>query len=194
MKSTAHPSVSLRGGLAAALCVCSGLLTFFTVAPPVRAQKIGDFDRQRGTMMLNQVKDDIKGNYYDPTFHGVDLEAAFKAAEEKIKTAQSNGQILGIIAQTLINFNDSHLFFLPPQRQAITDYGWEPQVIGDSVFVARVKEKSDAEAKGLKVGDEVIMVDSFHTVRENLWKLVYLYFILRPQPGMHLTVQGPGGQ
>ena len=191
MKYTVPHPLSLRRRVSAALLCCLSLSVCAGVA---RAQKIDDFDRQRGQMMLDQIKNDIKSSYYDPTFHGVDLDAAFKAAGEKIKTAQSNGQIMGIIAQTLINFNDSHLYFLPPQRQAITDYGWEPQVVGDRVFVARVKEKSDAEAKGLKVGDEVLMVDSFQPARENLWKLVYLYFVLRPQPGMHLTVQSPGGE
>jgi hypothetical protein len=68
------------------------------------------------------------------------------------------------------------------------------QAIGDDVYVTRVKEKSDAEAKGLKVGDMVHLVDGYQPVRENLWKLVYLYYALRPQPGMHVAVSSPGAQ
>ncbi|HEX8179446.1 MAG TPA: S41 family peptidase [Pyrinomonadaceae bacterium] len=170
------------------------LICWLALGGAARAQKIDDFDRQRGQMMLEQVKNDIKSNYYDPTFHGLDLDAAFKAAGEKIKSAQSNGQIMGIIAQTMLSLNDSHTFFLPPQRQAITDYGFEVGVIGDDVYVTKVKAKSDAEQKGLKVGDRLLLVDAYQPARENLWKLVYLYFALRPQPGMHLTVLSSTGQ
>ena len=188
MKFAMRPYVSLRGRVPALVLCCLSL------CGAARAQKIDDFDRQRGQMMLEQVKSDIKSNYYDPTYHGVDLEATFKAANEKIKAAQSNGQIMGIIAQTLMSFNDSHTFFIPPQRQAVTDYGFEVSVIGDDVYVTKVKEKSDAMQKGLKVGDRLLLVDGYQPVRENLWKLVYLYFALRPQPGMHLTVLNTAGE
>jgi C-terminal processing protease CtpA/Prc len=143
-------------------------------------------------MMLDQVKGDIKGNYYDPNFHGVDLDSNFKEASEKIKNAQSPGQIMGIIAQAVLNLGDSHTFFIPPQREASTDYGIDLQTIGDDVYIVKVKEKSDAEAKGVKVGDMVHLVDGYQPVRANLWKLIYLYYALRPQPGMHLAISSPG--
>ncbi|MBA3356824.1 MAG: hypothetical protein H0U18_12980, partial [Pyrinomonadaceae bacterium] len=57
-------------------------------------------DRDRGRMMLSVIKSDLKKNYYDPNFHGLDIEARFKEADEKIKQAASLGQIFGIIAQT----------------------------------------------------------------------------------------------
>lgn len=159
-----------------------------------QAQAVSSYDRARGQTMLDQAKNDIKTKYYDPNFHGVNLDSVFKEASEKIKNAQSNGQILGIIAQAVLSLNDSHTFFIPPDRQASTDYGWEMMVVGDDVYVSKVKEKSDAESKGLKVGDHVYLVDGYQPARENLWKLVYLYYALRPQPGMHVTVSSPGGQ
>jgi carboxyl-terminal processing protease len=159
-----------------------------------QAQAITSYDKQRGQMMLDQVKTDIKNNYFDSSFHGVNPEAVFKEASDKIKNAQSNGQILGIIAQAVMSLDDSHTFFIPPDRQASIDYGWEMQVIGDNAFVSKVKEKSDAEAKGLKVGDQVHLVDGYQPARTNLWKLIYLYYALRPQPGMHVTVSSPGAQ
>jgi len=142
--------------------------------------------------MLNQVKSEVKKNYYDPTFRGIDLEARFQAAEEKLKQATSNGQVFGIIAQALVDFNDSHTVFIPPNRPYRTDYGWEMQVIGDACYVVTVKPGSDAEAKGLRVGDVVHSVDDYALVRENLWKFRYLYYNLRPQPGMRALVQSPG--
>jgi len=159
-----------------------------------QAQAVSSYDKQRGQMMLDQVRNDIKSNYFDPSLHGVNAETIFKDAAEKMKNAQSNGQILGIIASAVLSLDDSHTFFIPPDRQASTDYGWEMQAIGDDAYVTKVKEKSDAEAKGLKVGDMVHLIDGYQPARSNLWKLVYLYYALRPQPGMHVTVSSPGQQ
>jgi len=160
---------------------------------PVSAQSLNAVDRERGNMMLKVLKNEIKKNYYDPTFRGIDLEVRFKTAQEKIDRAASLGQVFGIIAQALMDFEDSHLFFIPPQRSDTVDYGWQMQMIGDKCYVSAVKPGSDAEAKGLKPGDLVKMVDAFSPTRENLWKLKYLYYALRPQPGMRLVVQSPDG-
>jgi C-terminal processing protease CtpA/Prc len=160
---------------------------------PINSQTLTAVDRDRGHVMLKTLKNEIKKNYYDPTFRGIDLDARFKTADEKIDRATSIGQILGIVAQVLLDFEDSHLFFIPPQRSATYDYGWQMQLIGDKCYVSAVKPGSDAEAKGLKPGDLVKAVDGFAPVRENLWKLKYLYYALRPQAGMRLLVQSPEG-
>ena len=155
------------------------------------AQTLTATDRDRGHTMLRVLKNEIKKNYYDPTFRGIDLEARFKAADEKVDAAKSVGQIFGIVAQVLLDFEDSHLFFIPPQRSTTFDYGWQMQMFGDKCFVSAVKPGSDADAKGLKPGDQIKSVDSFAPTRENLWKMKYLYYALRPQPGMRLIVQSP---
>lgn len=165
--------------------------TFFTA---VGQQAPTSFDRERGHVMLRAIKDDLKKNYYDPSYHGIDLETRFKAADEKIKDATSVNQIFGIIAQTLIDLDDSHTFFLPPGRASKTEYGWRMKMIGAKCYVAAVQPGSDAEAKGLKEGDEVYAIDGFGPTRENLWKLEYSYFGLRPRGGMHLFVIKPDGQ
>jgi carboxyl-terminal processing protease len=161
---------------------------------PAQSQSITSYERDSGREMLRMIKSDIQKNYYDPTFHGVDLEARFKEADEKIKKATSNGHIFGIIAQTLLDFNDSHLFFIPPQRAASVEYGWQWQMIGDKCHVMSVKPGSDAEAKGLKPGDIITSMDGFEPTRENLWKMRYFYYTLRPKPGIRVVAQSPGGQ
>ncbi len=151
-------------------------------------------DRDRGRVMLSVIKGDLKKNYYDPNFHGIDIEARFKEADEKVKQAASLGQILGIIAQALMDLNDSHTYFLPPDRPYTTDYGWQMQMIGEKCYVVAVKPGSDPEAKGLKEGDEIHSIDGLGATRENLWKIQYLYNALRPKPGMRLVVIKPTGQ
>ena len=189
-----HPSTKYAVGWMAPrrLFVPAFILLLALTVRPATAQKLGDYERERGRQMLKTLKEDIKKNYYDPTFRGIDIEARFREADELIKQAQSNGQIFGIIAQTLVSFNDSHLFFIPPQRPARTDYGWQMQMVGERCYVSAVKPGSDAEAKGLQEGDIVRAVDGMVPTREDLWKIEYLLYALRPQAGMRVVVERPG--
>ena len=156
------------------------------------AQKLDNFARERGNLILKNLKGEIKKNYYDPNFHGLDIEERFKLAEEKIKTATSLGQIFGIIAQAVLDLNDSHTFFTPPPRTSRTIYGWQMQMVGDRCFVVAVQPGSDAEAKGLKPGDQVLAVNGFQPTRDNMWKMDYLFNALRPQPILQADVVSPG--
>jgi len=159
-----------------------------------QAQPDLNFQRERGRAMLKVIKDELKKEYYDPDFHGMDVEARFKTADEKIKEAESVGHVFGIIGQALLDLNDSHTFFLPPSRANRTEYGWQMQAVGDKVFVSAVKPGSDAEKKGVKVGDQVLSLHGFQPSREALWKLTYMFYALRPQPGLRVVLQSPDGQ
>lgn len=173
------------------LCLAM-LMALIAAAPAVRAQTIG-LNRERGRQMLGTLKEDIKKNYYDPAFRGIDLDARFKQADEKIKQSDSLGQILAIIAQVLVNFDDSHTFFLPPARPTRVDYGLQMLVIGDKCFVSAVRPGSDAAAKELKLGDEVWSIDGYAPTRDTLWKMKYFYYSLRPRSGMRLVIHKPDG-
>jgi carboxyl-terminal processing protease len=163
-------------------------------AVKAQGQKASGFDKDRGHDMVNQIKADLKKNYYDAEFHGVDIDVRLKDVDDKINSATSIGHIFGIIAQALIDLEDSHTFFVPPSRSARTEYGWEMQMVGDKCFVTAVKPGTDAEAKGLKEGDEIWSVNGFGPTRENFWKIEYFFNALRPQPGMELTVRKPSGK
>jgi C-terminal processing protease CtpA/Prc len=162
--------------------------------PDDKQPQAKSFDKQRGRDMLDFIKSDLRKNYYDSAYHGMDIDARFKAADEKIKTATSLGQIFGIIAQAVMDLDDSHTFFLPPGRSYTTEYGWQMQMIGDRCFVTAVKPGSDAEVKGLKEGDELWTINDFGPTRENFWKIEYYFNTLRPQPGMKLVVKRPDGK
>ena len=150
-----------------------------------------NFTRAHAEMILDTLKDDIKKNYYDPSFHGIDLDARFKTAREKLKTTDVPGQMFAIIAQILLDFDDSHLFFLPPGRTNRTDYGWEMKAIGDQILVSAVRPGSDAQAQGLKEGDRIISINNVQVNRDILWKVDYLYNALRPQPRLQLLLEDP---
>ena len=171
------------------------VVVFFVLvaAVPRTSAQISDPDRERAKVMLNEIKNGIKKNYYDPTFHGVDIDANFKSAEELLKRATSLGQAFGIIAQTVMSLNDSHTFFLPPEQTVSSDYGFEILAVGATCYVSAVKPGSDAEAKGLKPGDKILSLNGVTPLREEIWKINYLYKVLRPQAGFRLTVESADG-
>jgi C-terminal processing protease CtpA/Prc len=151
-------------------------------------------ERTRGRTMLNAIKDDLKKNYYDSNFRGIDIEAHFKQSEARISKASHQNEIFSIIAETLTELNDSHTFFVPPRRSYTFDYGWKMQMIGEKCYVVWVKPGSDAEAKGLKEGDEIYTIDNIGPIRENLWKIRYLYYALSPRTVARLNVIKPDGK
>lgn len=161
----------------------------FTSAQFAHAQKMDGVAKGRAKAMLKNIKNAIKDNYYDPNFGGMDLDARFDAAEEKLKNAETLGQAFSIIAQAVVDLNDSHTRFNPPARNAIVDYGWRMKMFGDKCFITRVREKSDAEKKGLKVGDEVLAVNNFRPTKSEIWKMIYYYQQLNPQTKLNLVVK-----
>jgi carboxyl-terminal processing protease len=98
--------------------------------------------------------------------------------------------VFGIIAQMLMDFNDSHTRFYPPERNSKIEYGWQMQTVGDDTYVIAVKPRSDAEAQGIKPGDRVLKLDGIAPTRSNLWIYYYIYNHLSPRPVVRMEVQG----
>lgn len=191
MNGTKSSFLAIR--TAAVFMVFQACLLLF-IASPALSQSFSNQDRERGLTMLKTVKEDIRKNYYDPGFRGIDIDARFKLAEDKIELTKSNAEVFGIIAQALLDFNDSHTSFVPPQRSARIDYGWLMKTFGNDCYVTEVRPHSDAEAKGLKPGDLVQSIDGIRPNRMNLWVFYYLYYQLAPRPIVKMVVQSPGEQ
>lgn len=178
--------------LFAFLCLA---VTVSLVALPANARaqaKMDRIEKERMKAMLKNIKSAVQKDYYDENFHNIDLEARFKLAGEKLDAATTTGQAMGIIAQTLMDFNDSHLYFLPPSTNLRVEYGWRMKMIGDKSFVTTVKPGSDAEAKGLKPGDEVLNVEGFKPTRKEMWKMLYYYNVLSKRQGLRVVALAPG--
>ncbi|HMD98295.1 MAG TPA: S41 family peptidase [Terriglobia bacterium] len=171
-----------------ALTVLAGPL-----APRGRSQQMTSFERERALQMLDDIAHDVQKHYYDPTFHGMDWNAKVLEEKQKIKLETSLNISLAHIAAALDSLNDSHTFFLPPRRPYHHDYGFQMEAIGDRCYITRVRPGSDAEAKGVKRGDEVLDIDGWHPEREILWKWTYRYNTLRPANGLRLALRDPEG-
>lgn len=150
--------------------------------------------RARGREMLKTIKTDLKNSYYDASFRGIDVDSAFRDADQRISEAGSTAQILDIIARFLAQLNDPQTFFIPPPLEISVEYGWRMQMIGDNCYVTTVKSGSDAEAKGLKAGDLVKSIDGFEPTRDNFWKFEYSYYVLVPVQSVRLVTEDPKGQ
>jgi carboxyl-terminal processing protease len=142
--------------------------------------------------MLRDLHDALEHHYYDPQYHGIDMEARFKAADTNLQSVNNLGAALTIIAQTLDALKDSHTFFLPPSRNTHREYGYIQQMIGDRCFITAVRPNRDASEK-LAVGDEVLAWQGFTPQRENLWTMSYIFNTLLSLPVMNLSVRGPDG-
>ena len=164
------------------------VLVFASIQTP----QISGLQKSQAKQMLQAIQLSIREKYYDPKFHGIDLNAHFKDAAAKIDQARNMVHAYGIIAQALIAFEDSHTYFIPPMRTSSTEYGWEMRMIGEGCFITAVKPGTDAAAKGLKAGDQLLQVDQFIPTRRDFWKLRYLLYTLSPRPALKLVVRAPG--
>ncbi len=161
----------------------------------VRSQEqMTRLDREERQAILATVYDDIRKDYYDPKFHGLDWAAKYAEAKEKVSKATTKTEANLQIAAMLESLNDSHTHFIPPLRSVREDYGFFYQAFGDRCFVTHVKPGTDAEAKGLKRGDELLTINGFAPARDSLEKMKYVLNVLYPQIGLRLDVRDTAGK
>ena len=66
-----HVGCALLASLIVGAFIPSSIPSFAQQAPT-------KFDIERARVMLEVVRDDVKKNYYDPNYHGVEIDARFK--------------------------------------------------------------------------------------------------------------------
>lgn len=162
------------------------------LAATVSAQ-VSNIGRGTALEMLKQVKEDLKKHYYDPSFHGIDLDARFAAADAKVRQAANATELTTVLADLLAEFKDSHTRFHMPPRSVRVEYGWWMTMVGDAPLITQVDKGSDAERKGLQRGDHVLWLNRYEPTRENLRWLRYYYRAVRTQEVQRLTVRKPDG-
>lgn len=143
--------------------------------------------------MLRGVRDAVKKNYYDPKYHGVDLDARYKVYEEKIKKATNRGATFAEIAAYLSALHDSHTIFIPPPRLAAFHYGFRMAIIGEKAYVTAVRSGSDAAEK-LHVGDEILGLNHYTVNRNDFSDLNYYLYALSPQTAVTFNLRDPSGR
>lgn len=155
-------------------------------------QPISSSERGMAEDMLSQVHDVLKHNYYDRSFHGIDIDARYKAYVERIKTAQSVPEAYRIIAAYLSGLDDSHTVFVPPPNANRVDYGYHIQVIGDSCFITEVRPGTDAAQK-VHPGDQVLSLDGYVLNAKDFWQFEYYRNTIAPRKISEFTLRDPAG-
>jgi C-terminal processing protease CtpA/Prc len=173
--------------------VVTVILTAFTIdAVSSPQQQLDELQRGRALDMLRDFAIALRENYYDPSYHGVDMDARFREAKEKIEKATSLGQTFAAIAVAVDGLNDSHTHFLPPERPLRLDYGYRLRMNGDACFVSEIRLNTDAATK-LHVGDQILKIEGFLPTRDGLVKLNYYFNQIYPRAVMHLLVRDAAG-
>jgi C-terminal processing protease CtpA/Prc len=150
-------------------------------------------DRESARAMLEAVKRDIKEHYFDPSFHGIDMDGRFRAADQSIQQAGSFREAVGAIELALQGLNDSHTHFTPPQQPFRVEYGYRISMVGDNCYIVQVKPGSDAETKGVMPGDLVESLDGASITRDGFWSLEHSLQILAPRSVTTLVLRSSSG-
>jgi len=158
------------------------------------SQKFTKGDRDHAQGMLRDAAEDVRKHYYDAKLHGVDWTAKVGQAKANIDKADSMDDAISEIAALLDSLDDPHTLFLPPPRAYDHDYGFNMQMVGNRCFITRVRAGSDAEKKGLNVGDEVAAVNQYVLSREAFRRTSYIYGTLKPQASLRLTLRADSGE
>ena len=175
----------------AAGCVLLALLQPATAADAVRP--LDRILRARLQVLLKGTVEAIEKNYYDPDFKGNDLKALESKAHERIEQAATYDQALAAIADLTDQLDDTHTRFFPPWQTVQVRYGWGWQVVGDQAVVSNVVSGSDAERQGVRPGEHLLSINGFPATRETSTALGYIFYSLRPQPGLHVELANAQG-
>src|SRR5207302_4315729 len=94
----------------------AALLVATVGSPRMAAQRMSKQSRESAESMLQNITADIKKNYYDPKFHGLDWDAVVAQTKQKIDKSDSFDMALLHIAALVDGLNDSHTTLFPPHR------------------------------------------------------------------------------
>jgi len=156
-------------------------------------KKLSAIERDQAEGMLRDARDAVKKYYYDPTFHGVDLDARYREFDQRIKAAPEFNDALRMVAAFLSGLHDSHTYFVPPPRPYQWDYGFRIQLIGNTGFISRLRPDTDAASK-LLAGDQILGFNTYSVNRVDFHDLWYAFDTLMPQARVQLDVRDPDGK
>lgn len=152
-------------------------------------QKIGKTELEDAGAILLQVRETIAQNYYDPTFHGYDLDARFKEADQKLGDVTSFEMAMSVIGSEVQGLADSHTHFIPPARHVLVYSGWRMEIFGRRCAISAVEPGSDAWKQGLRPGDVVVKVQDYEPTRATFGGIRYLFSVLAPQDYYHCEIK-----
>jgi C-terminal processing protease CtpA/Prc len=175
--------------IAAVLSIAASLPA---IAQQQQQHKIDSLDLGKVQDMLHAAYNDVKKNYYDPQYHGIDIDARYREYNSRLSSAVSLNEGMRVVAAYLDGFKDSHLFFIPPMRPYTIESGFRMEMVGDQCLIDRVRPGTDAADK-LYPGDRILSLNSFKVTRTDMWTVGYYFNVLNPAVDYDLNLQSPDG-
>lgn len=140
------------------------LLPFaFFLSPPARSAPSDDSAARLA--VFDDVWETIRDRYYDPSFHGVDWEAARGKFRPLAARARTTHELYGVLRRMLGHLRDPHTRVFAPdekfdwRRPRFIGVGLSVREVGGLPVVVSVERGSEAERSGLRAGDVVAAVD-----------------------------------
>ncbi|MDE1160861.1 MAG: S41 family peptidase [Acidobacteriaceae bacterium] len=174
--------------------LATAVLTLSCIAAAQQpAQKVDAYEADRARMMLHQIYANLQHNYYDPTFHGVDLAGNMARTEKLLTNVHNPDEAYFLLATFVSTLNDSHTTFIPPDRIDKMDRGFAMDVIGEAVFVTDTRPGSDASTK-LHPGDRIVSINGISARRKSYDLLTYTFDTLIHTPELKIEVADTNGK
>lgn len=143
--------------------------------------------------ILKTAYSEVRKEYYDPKFQGLDWDARYREYSERIGNAHSMNEGFQVVAAFLAGLKDSHTYFSPPLRMTHFDTGFRLSILGDNCFITRIRPQTDAESK-LHMGDQVLLMNGFKVNREDFKAMTYHFGAIAPQKSTELLLRSPIGE
>lgn len=167
------------------------LLALLLFPAPGSAQSREGVRRAAALGYLNDLHADVKRSYYDKTFRGHDIEAAYDSARARLDRAESDQERYHAIDLYLEPLNDSHTRFYAPRRIHVSDFGFGFRFYGNAAFVVGIDPSTSADSAGLRLGDQIERFDGKPITRENADQVLREFFASHPIRPLPLVVRAP---
>jgi C-terminal processing protease CtpA/Prc len=172
---------------------CPGTSAPLLAEQPKPTQKLDAMNLERAHAILRQTYDEVRRSYYDPSFHGVDIDGSYRQYDARLNSSPTINDSFRVIAAFLLSLHDSHTFFQPPMRANPSTLGYEMEMVGEDCLITQVRPGTDAATK-LHVGDQVLALNGFRIQRREFSNMRYYFETLSPAPTATLDLQSPTGE
>jgi carboxyl-terminal processing protease len=121
--------------------------------------------REGRLKIFDEVWEQVRERYFDPTFGGVDWQAARRDLRPLAEEAHDEAELYAVLRRMLGRLHDPHTRVFQPgdgtdwRVQRYVYVGVSVRELGGALVVADVERDSQAARAGLRAGDELLTVD-----------------------------------
>jgi carboxyl-terminal processing protease len=154
------------------VCVALGLHAFAQEAAKASNNPTADAADVR-RQSFDIVWRTVKEKHFDPTFGGVDWDAARRKYEPRVAKIKKDGELYRLLNEMLGELHQSHFGVIPPEailedgsfNEPAGNIGIDLQLVDGQVLITRVTPDSTASRVGLRPGFVIKRIDGAETAK-----------------------------